>query len=108
MSLTKAKLVEYLHKKMGLPKKDCLQIVETFFEEIMLALEKGEEVKLPGLGNFSVVHKKSRPGRNPRTSAGVRSGPPSVLSSVRCTRSSPRICRVPAGGGCGDAWMPGH
>ena len=52
MSLTKAKLVDYLHKKMGLPKKDCLQIVETFFEEIILALEKGEEVKLPGLGNF--------------------------------------------------------
>ena len=67
MSLTKAKLADYLHKKMGFPKKDCLQIVETFFEEIILALEKGEEVKLPGLGNFSVVHKKSRPGRNPRT-----------------------------------------
>ena len=67
MSLTKAKLVDYLHKKMGLPKKDCLQVVETFFEEIILALEKGEEVKLPGLGNFSVSHKKSRPGRNPRT-----------------------------------------
>ena len=67
MSLTKAKLADYLHQKIGLPKKDCLQIVETFFEEIMLALEKGEEVKLPGLGNFSVSHKKSRPGRNPRT-----------------------------------------
>ena len=67
MSLTKAKLVDYLHKKMGLPKKDCLKVVETFFEEIILALEKGEEVKLPGLGNFSVSHKKSRPGRNPRT-----------------------------------------
>ena len=67
MSLTKAKLVDYLHKKMGLPKKDCLQIVETFFEEIMLALEKGEEVKLPGLGNFSTSYKKSRPGRNPKT-----------------------------------------
>ena len=67
MSLTKAKLVDYLHQKIGLPKKDCLHIVETFFEESMLALEKGEEVKLPGLGNFSVSHKKSRPGRNPRT-----------------------------------------
>ena len=67
MSLTKAKLADYLHKKMGLPKKDCLQIVETFFEEIMSALEKGEEVKLPGLGNFSTSYKKSRPGRNPKT-----------------------------------------
>ena len=67
MSLTKAKLADYLHQKIGLPKKDCFQIVETFFEEIMLALEKGEEVKLPGLGNFFVSHKKSRPGRNPRT-----------------------------------------
>ena len=67
MSLTKAKLVNYLNDKMGLPKKDCSIIVEAFFEEVTTALQKGEEVKLPGLGNFSVTHKKSRPGRNPRT-----------------------------------------
>ena len=67
MSLTKAKLVDYLSEKVGLPKKDCSLIVESFFDEICSALEKGEEVKLPGLGNFLVTHKKSRPGRNPRT-----------------------------------------
>ena len=67
MSITKADLVNLLNQKIGLPKKDCIQIVENFFSEISEALAKGEEVKLPGLGNFSVVHKKSRPGRNPRT-----------------------------------------
>ena len=67
MSITKADLVNLLNQKLGLPKKDCIQIVENFFSEISEALAKGEEVKLPGLGNFSVIHKKSRPGRNPRT-----------------------------------------
>ena len=67
MSITKADLVNLQNQKLGLPKKDCIQIVENFFSEISEALAKGEEVKLPGLGNFSVVHKKSRPGRNPRT-----------------------------------------
>ena len=38
-----------------------------YFEEIIKCLEKGEEVKIPKLGNFVVHHKKSRPGRNPKT-----------------------------------------
>ena len=31
------------------------------------SLEKGDEVKLSGFGNFSLLKKKARPGRNPRT-----------------------------------------
>ena len=61
MSITKADLVNLLNQKLGLPKKDCIQIVENFFSEISEALAKGEEVKLPGLGNFSTSYKKIRP-----------------------------------------------
>ena len=71
MSITKADLVNLLNQKLGLPKKDCIQIVENFFSEISDALAKGEEVKLPGLGNFSTSYKKSRPGRNPKTGVEV-------------------------------------
>ena len=67
MAITKLELADHLHKKMGLPKKDCLDFVNSFFNEISNSLEKGEEVKLSGFGNFSLLKKKARPGRNPKT-----------------------------------------
>ena len=67
MAITKLELADHLNKKMGLPKKDCLNFVNTFFNEISNSLEKGEEVKLSGFGNFSLLKKKARPGRNPKT-----------------------------------------
>ena len=67
MTLTKANIVDMLREQLGLPKKDCLKIVNAYFEEISKGLERGEEIKIPKLGNFIVKHKKSRPGRNPKT-----------------------------------------
>ena len=67
MTLTKANIVNLLREQLGLPKKDCLKIVNAYFEEISKGLEKGEEIKIPKFGNFVVKHKKSRPGRNPKT-----------------------------------------
>ena len=67
MTLTKANIVDLLREQLGLPKKDCLKIVNGYFEEISKGLEKGEEIKIPKLLNFVVKHKKSRPGRNPKT-----------------------------------------
>ena len=42
-------------------------IVESFFEEIRIALEAGDQVKLSGFGNFDLRVKNQRPGRNPKT-----------------------------------------
>ena len=66
MAITKLQLADHLHKKMGLPKKDCLEFINSFFNEISNSLENGEEVKLSGFGNFSLLKKKARPGRNPK------------------------------------------
>jgi len=41
--------------------------VESFFEEVRLALEHGHGVKLSGFGNFQLRDKPQRPGRNPKT-----------------------------------------
>ena len=46
---------------------DADRKVETFFDEIRNALERGEAVKLSGFGNFQVRDKPPRPGRNPKT-----------------------------------------
>ena len=39
MTLTKANIVNLLKEQIGLPKKDCLKIVNAYFEEISKALE---------------------------------------------------------------------
>jgi len=66
-TLTKADLAETLFSKVGLNKREAKDIVEQFFEEIRVALEKGWQVKLSGFGNFLLRDKSERPGRNPKT-----------------------------------------
>ena len=67
MTLTKAELANLLFEKVGLNKREAKEMVETFFEEVRTALEKGDSVKLSGFGNFQLREKPQRPGRNPKT-----------------------------------------
>ncbi|HYN77160.1 MAG TPA: integration host factor subunit alpha [Lamprocystis sp. (in: g-proteobacteria)] len=67
MALTKADMAEHLFEELGLNKRESKDIVEQFFEEIRSALERGDQVKLSGFGNFDLREKKERPGRNPKT-----------------------------------------
>ena len=67
MALTKADMAERLFEELGLNKREAKELVEVFFEEVRLALEKGEQVKLSGFGNFTLRDKNQRPGRNPKT-----------------------------------------
>lgn len=66
-ALSKAMLAETLCNELQLTKPDAKLLVEQFFEEIRLALESGQHVKLSGFGNFILRDKSSRPGRNPKT-----------------------------------------
>tara|TARA_X000000368_G_scaffold418874_1_gene420470 strand:+ start:1309 stop:1605 length:297 start_codon:yes stop_codon:yes gene_type:complete len=66
-TVTKADIIEYLHNNLGLNKSECKILVEDFFQEIKTSLINNEEVKLSGFGNFELLNKKSRPGRNPKT-----------------------------------------
>ena len=67
MALTKANMAENLFEELGLNKREAKELVEVFFEEVRLALEEGEEVKLSGFGHFILRDKNQRPGRNPKT-----------------------------------------
>jgi integration host factor subunit alpha len=67
MTLTKADLADLLFEKVGLNKREAKDMVESFFEEVRMALEKGDGVKLSGFGNFQLRDKPQRPGRNPKT-----------------------------------------
>ena len=66
-TLTKKGIVNYLNETIGLNKSESKLIVEGFFNEIKEALSSGEEVKISGFGNFELIDKEERPGRNPKT-----------------------------------------
>ncbi|MGE6107865.1 integration host factor subunit alpha [Aeromonas sobria] len=67
MALTKADIAEHLFTQLGMSKREAKELVEAFFEEIRQALERGEQVKISGFGNFDLREKNQRPGRNPKT-----------------------------------------
>ncbi len=66
-TVTKAGLAEALFERLGLNKREAKDMVDSFFDEIRQALERGESVKLSGFGNFQLRDKPQRPGRNPKT-----------------------------------------
>jgi len=66
-ALTKAQMADRLFDELGLNKREAKEIVEMFFDEIRRSLERNEQVKLSGYGNFELREKGERPGRNPKT-----------------------------------------
>ena len=74
-TITKLDLVNHLNEKLGLNKIESKELVEAFFDEIKKSLINNEEVKLSGFGNFKILNKRERPGRNPKT------GEPAIISA---------------------------
>ena len=73
--MTKSELITYLaEENPHLYQRDVERIVTTVFDEIALALSKGDRVELRGFGAFSVKNRGSRVGRNPRTGEAVQVG----------------------------------
>jgi len=76
-TITRLDLVNHLNEKLGLNKVESKELVEAFFNEIKKSLINNEEVKISGFGNFKILNKKERPGRNPKT------GEPAIISARR-------------------------
>ena len=61
-------MVEIVHQQgLGYTKKELQNIVNSMFDIIAETVINGETVKLSGFGNFSMVDKTARVGRNPQT-----------------------------------------
>ncbi len=71
MALTKNEIVNMLYDHIGIPKTECLNLVESVFEIIKDELGKGNPVKISGLGKWTVKSKKERRGRNPQTGKSI-------------------------------------
>ena len=67
MALTKSELAEKLFENVGLNKREAKEFVDSFFEVMRDALQRGEQIKLSGFGNFVLRDKRARMGRNPQS-----------------------------------------
>ena len=56
-SITKAELAFELTEKLGVTNREAKEIIDLLFEEISLALENGEDVKLSSFGNLLLRYK---------------------------------------------------
>lgn len=66
--MIKSELVQKLaDENPNLFHRDIEKLVSIVFDQISEALQRGDRVELRGFGAFSVKHRPSRVGRNPRT-----------------------------------------
>ena len=66
-NFTRKDLSNKIHKNVGFSKNLSLKIVDDFFESIILAIIKSNKIKISSFGTFSILNKKERVGRNPKT-----------------------------------------
>lgn len=65
-SYGKKEFVDKLFYDLGFPKKQCIEIYDSLFGQILVALKDGKEVNLP-FGKISLAHVKTATKRNPKT-----------------------------------------
>ena len=68
-NFTRKDLSNKIHKNVGFSKNLSLKIVDDFFESIILDIIKTNKIKISSFGTFSILNKKERMGRNPKTGA---------------------------------------
>src|SRR4051812_31428226 len=69
--LTKEEFVALVAEKGGMTKAEAGRAVEAVCDAVTTAMEKGEDVKLPGFGGFEVQDRSERQGRNLRTGEAI-------------------------------------
>ncbi|MBR1157299.1 integration host factor subunit alpha [Bradyrhizobium sp. JYMT SZCCT0428] len=78
-NVTRVDLYEAVYQTVGLPRAECLGVVELVLNEITDTLAKGETVKLSSFGSFIVRNKNQRVGRNPKTGTEATISPRRVV-----------------------------
>ena len=66
-NFTRKILSNKIHKNVGFSKNLSLKIIDDFFESIISEIIKLNKIKISSFGTFSILNKKERIGRNPKT-----------------------------------------
>lgn len=65
--VTRADLLDAVHREIGLPYREAAELVETMIEAISERLVAGQAAKMSSFGSFGLRDKGPCVGRNPRT-----------------------------------------
>ena len=66
-NFTRRDLSNKLFKNIGFSKNLSSRIIDDFFETLVSEIIKSNKIKISSFGTFSVLQKKERMGRNPKT-----------------------------------------
>ncbi len=78
-NINRKNLTEKVHKNLGFSKNFSSKIIDDFFEEIILEVINSSKIKISNFGTFSVLYKKERIGRNPKTKIAAKIKPRKVV-----------------------------
>ena len=67
MALTKNDIIDRVIDRLGVKRKESVNLVEQLIEIMKLSLENEDHVLISGFGKFVVRQKNERNGRNPAT-----------------------------------------
>ena len=81
--MTKAELVAKVAREVNIPKAAANRAIDSFVEGITTSLRRGDKVTFVGFGTFTVVQRKAKAGRNPRT------GAPLMIKAKRVVKFKP-------------------
>jgi integration host factor subunit beta len=104
-TLTKADLIEEVLRVSELPRKESETIVETIFESIIEALQKGDKIEIRGFGSFRTRQRRGRIGRNPKTGAKV-DVPPKKIPFFKPSKELKDFVNTSENGVADDAATP--
>jgi len=66
-NFTRKDLSNKIYKHLGFSKNLSSKIIDDFFSILILEIIKSNKVKISSFGTFSILDKKERIGRNPKT-----------------------------------------
>jgi len=65
--MNKQEIIERIAEDSGITRHQATKVLNSIINGIENALSRGEKVTLSGFGSFSVIRRKERKGRNPKT-----------------------------------------
>ena len=70
--MNKEELVRAVSKQVDLNQDKVSKTINVILQEITQALSKGDSVKFVGFGNFTVIKRPAKNGRNPKTGVPIK------------------------------------
>jgi len=78
--MTKADIIGNIYEKVGLPKADVANIVESVFDIMKETVQREGSIMISGFGVFATRNKRARRGRNPQTGDRMEISPRRILT----------------------------